>query len=66
MNRELARLTPAMRVAMHYIASGHDNREIAEAMGLDVGAVRSLLFDCCEALGVRSRAELAAIARRSH
>ncbi|MGE0601406.1 MAG: LuxR C-terminal-related transcriptional regulator [Dehalococcoidia bacterium] len=63
---ELVNLTPAMRVAMHYLADGKDNRAIAAATGLDIAAVSSLLFDCCQTLGVRSRAELALVARRHH
>ncbi|MGE3423257.1 MAG: hypothetical protein AB7N24_14565 [Dehalococcoidia bacterium] len=55
-----------MLVAMHHLAAGRTNRQIAEATGLNLGAIRSLLSECCEILSVKSRDELAEIARRHY
>ena len=53
-------LTPSERQVAHLVASGHRNREVAEALYMTVNTVETNLSRIYRKLGVRSRSELAA------
>jgi predicted ATPase/DNA-binding CsgD family transcriptional regulator/class 3 adenylate cyclase len=58
-------LTPTERVVVRHAAAGRQNREIAEAMFVAPGTVKTHLSHVYAKLGVRNRAELTAVVRRN-
>ena len=55
----LAELSRRQRDLLHLLASGHDNRRIAEALFLSEGTVRNYVSDLYQQIGVESRTEAA-------
>jgi DNA-binding NarL/FixJ family response regulator len=51
-------LSPHERAAVHYLALGHSNKEVAYALGLAEGTIAALAARVYRKLGVRSRPEL--------
>lgn len=60
----LATLTPREREVLRLLAQGADNRQIAEALVVSENTVKTHIHNILEKLGLQSRSQLAAYARR--
>jgi LuxR family maltose regulon positive regulatory protein len=59
-------LTEREREVLHLLAEGASNREIARRLVLSVGTVKKYVYNICGKLGVQSRTQALARARKLH